>query len=37
MKTLLGGHEAGKRFVLTLLERHRQRLDRLGIEAVDDE
>jgi hypothetical protein len=37
MKTLLGGHEAGKRFVLTLLERHRQRLDRLGIEAVDEE
>jgi hypothetical protein len=37
MKTLLGGHEAGRRFVLTLLQRHRQRLDRLGIEAVDEE
>jgi hypothetical protein len=37
MRTLLGGHEAGKRFVLMLLERHRQRLDRLGIEAVDEE
>jgi hypothetical protein len=35
MRTLLGGHEAGKRFVLTLLERHRQRLDRLGIELVE--
>ena len=35
LRTLLGGSEAGKRFVLTLLDRHRQRLDRLGIEAVD--
>jgi hypothetical protein len=35
MRTLLGGHEAGKRFVLTLLARHRQRLDRLGIELVE--
>jgi hypothetical protein len=37
MRTLLGGHEAGKRFVITLLERHRQRLDRLGIETIDEE
>lgn len=37
MRTLLGGHEAGKRFVITLLERHRHRLDRLGIETIDEE
>jgi hypothetical protein len=37
MRTLLGGHDAGRRFVLTLLERHRHRLDRLGIETVDEE
>ena len=35
LRTLLGGSEAGKRFVLSLLDRHRQRLDRLGIEEVD--
>jgi hypothetical protein len=35
LRTLLGGSQAGKRFVLTLLDRHRQRLDRLGIEPVD--
>ena len=34
---LLGGHEAGKRFVLQMLDRHRQRLDRLGVEPVDPE
>lgn len=37
LRTLLGGEESGKRFVLSLLDRHRQRIDRLGIEPVDDE
>ena len=36
LRTLLGGEEGGKRFVLSLLDRHRQRLDRLGIDPVDD-
>jgi hypothetical protein len=35
LRTLLGGEEAGKRFVLSLLDRHRQRVDRLGIDPVD--
>jgi hypothetical protein len=35
LRTLLGGEEAGKRFLLSLLDRHRQRLDRLGIDPVD--
>jgi tRNA-(MS[2]IO[6]A)-hydroxylase (MiaE)-like len=35
LRTLLGGEEAGKRFVLSLLDRHRQRVDRLGIEPVE--
>ncbi len=35
LRTLLGGEEAGKRFVLSLLDRHRQRGDRLGIEPVE--
>jgi hypothetical protein len=35
LRSLLGGAEAGKRFILTLLDRHRQRLDRLGIEPVE--
>jgi hypothetical protein len=35
LRTLLGGTEAGKRFVLALLDRHRQRFDRLGIDPVD--
>ncbi len=35
LRTLLGGDESGKRFVLSLLDRHRQRLDRLGIEPVE--
>jgi tRNA-(MS[2]IO[6]A)-hydroxylase MiaE-like protein len=35
LRTLLGGDEAGKRVILSLLDRHRQRLDRLGIEPVD--
>ncbi|MGH2740160.1 MAG: ferritin-like fold-containing protein [Actinomycetota bacterium] len=34
--TLLDGDEGEKRMVLDLLERHRRRLDRLGIERVDD-
>jgi hypothetical protein len=32
---LLGGAEEQKRLFLDLLERHRERLDRLGIELVD--
>ncbi len=35
LRKLLGGSDAGKRFVLGLLDRHRQRLDRLGIEPVE--
>jgi hypothetical protein len=35
LRALLGGEEAGKRFILSLLDRHRQRLDRLGIEPVE--
>lgn len=35
LRTLLGGEEAGKRFLLSLLDRHRQRLDRLGIDPVE--
>ena len=35
LRNLLGGADAGKRLVLSLLDRHRQRLDRLGIEPVD--
>jgi hypothetical protein len=35
LRTLLGGEEAGKRFVLSLLDRHRQRVDRLGIDPID--
>jgi hypothetical protein len=37
MRTLLGGEEGGKRFILGLLDRHRQRVDRLGIEPVEPE
>jgi hypothetical protein len=37
LRALLGGEEAGKRFVLSLLDGHRQRLDRLGIEPVDSD
>src|SRR5205823_3337859 len=36
LRTLLGGDEGGKYLVLLLLDRHRQRLDRLGIEPVED-
>jgi hypothetical protein len=36
LRTLLGGNEGGKRLVLSMLDHHRQRLDRLGIELVDD-
>ncbi len=35
LRLLLGGQEGGKRFILGLLDRHRHRIDRLGIEAVD--
>ena len=37
LKDLLGGVEGEKRFLLGLLERHRIRLDRLGIERVEAE
>lgn len=37
LRQLLGGEEAGKRFILSLLDRHRQRMDRLGIDPVDPE
>lgn len=36
MRTLLGGADAGKRLVLLLLDHHRQRIDRLGIEPVEE-
>jgi hypothetical protein len=36
LRGLLGGSEAGKRLVLQILDGHRQRLDRLGIDPVDD-
>ena len=35
LRLLLGGEEGGKRFILGLLDRHRHRIDRLGIERVD--
>jgi hypothetical protein len=35
LRMLLGGSEAGKRFILSLLDRHRQRMDRLGLEPVE--
>lgn len=35
IRALLGGEENQKQVVLSLLERHRQRMDRLGIESVD--
>ena len=35
LRSLFGGDEGGKAFVLHLLGSHRQRLDRLGIEAVE--
>jgi len=34
---MLGGEEGEKRLLLDLLDKHRRRLDRLGIEAVDAE
>jgi len=37
LKDLLGGVDGEKRFLLDLLERHRVRLDRLGIERVEAE
>jgi hypothetical protein len=36
LRALLGGSEEGKRLVLQMLDGHRQRLDRLGIDPVDD-
>jgi hypothetical protein len=35
LRQLLGGQELEKRLLLDLLDRHRRRLDRLGIEPVD--
>jgi hypothetical protein len=35
LKSLLGSEEGEKRVLLNLLQRHRERLDRLGIELVD--
>lgn len=35
LRALLGGTEGGKRLVLSLLDRHRQRLDRLGVDPVE--
>lgn len=35
LRMLLGGSDEGKRLVLSLLDHHRQRLDRLGIEPVE--
>jgi hypothetical protein len=38
LKGLFGrDQDGGKQFILTLLERHRQRLDRLGIEPLEDD
>jgi len=38
LRSLLGRDaDGGKRFILSLLERHRQRLDRLGIEPLEDD
>ena len=37
LRDLLGGQEGEKRFLLHLLDRHRVRLDRLGIERVEAE
>jgi hypothetical protein len=36
LRNLLGGEDGEKRMVLDLLDRHRRRLDRLGIERVDE-
>jgi tRNA-(MS[2]IO[6]A)-hydroxylase (MiaE)-like len=36
LRGLLGGSEGEKRLVLDLLDRHRARLDRLGIEKVEE-
>jgi hypothetical protein len=37
LSEVLGDEEAQKRILLDLLDRHRRRLDRLGIEPVDEE
>jgi hypothetical protein len=36
LRELLGGEEGEKRVLLDLLQRHRARLDRMGVEPVDD-
>jgi hypothetical protein len=35
VRTLMDGEEGEKRLLLDMLERHRRRLDRLGIEPVE--
>ena len=37
LRALLGGAEAGRRFVIQMLDGHRKRLDRLGIEPVESD
>src|SRR5207237_1371795 len=37
LRALLGGAEAGRRFVIQMLDGHRKRLDRLGIEPVEND
>src|SRR5438132_3034253 len=37
LRALLGGDEAGRRFVIQMLDGHRKRLDRLGIEPVEND
>jgi hypothetical protein len=36
LQRLLGGQEGEKRLLLDLLGRHRERLDRMGVESVDE-
>jgi len=36
LRTLLGGDDGGKRLVLSMLDHHRQRLDRLGIDPIEE-
>lgn len=37
LRALLGGAEAGRRLVIQMLDGHRKRLDRLGIEPVESD
>ena len=36
LRSLLGGEEGEKRLLLDLLQRHRVRLDRMGVESIDE-